>query len=108
MKFRVAKDGLVTSPAQTVEVNGRSLSLSLIRQPLRALVEYAAFALAFYLAYRSGMSFSQAAASPFWFPDSVLLSALLVTRPGRWWIFILLPLPIRLFSEVSEGIPLWF
>src|SRR5262247_824608 len=107
MKFRVAKDGLVTSPAQTVEVNGRSLSLSLIRQPLRALVEYAAFALAFYLAYRSGMSFSQAAASPFWFPDSVLLCALLKSRRELWWLFILSTVPIRVFSDVAADIPLW-
>lgn len=108
MRFRVAKDGSVSSPAHTLEVIGRSLRAP-FQQPLhRAMAEYGAFALVFYIAYRSGMSFSQTTASPFWFPDSVLLSALLVARPGRWWVFILLPLPIRLLSEVSEGIPLWF
>jgi PAS domain S-box-containing protein len=66
------------------------------------------FEAAFYLAYRYGMSFSHATASPFWFPDSVLLCTLLVNRPRRWWIFVLAPLPIRLFAEVSHGLPLWF
>lgn len=75
---------------------------------MRTLFGLGAYAVAFYFAYRFGMSFSQVAASPFWFPDSVLLCALLMTRPGLWWIFILLPLPIRLFAEVSQGIPLWF
>src|SRR5215470_4213970 len=78
------------------------------RRPVRDLIGFGAFVVAFYFAYRYGMSFSQAAASPFWFPDSILLCALLVSRPQRWWLFILAPLPIRLFSEVAEGIPLWF
>ena len=54
------------------------------------------------------MAFSQASASPFWFPDSILLCALLLNRPPVWWAFILAPLPIRLFAHVSQGIPLWF
>ena len=78
------------------------------REPVRDLLGFGAFMVAFYFAYRYGMSFSQAAPSPFWFPDSVLLCALLLSRPRRWWLFILAPLPIRLFSEVAEGIPLWF
>ena len=64
--------------------------------------------MAYYFAYRYGMSFSQAAASPFWFPDSILLCALLISPPRRWWILILAILPIRLFSEVAVGIPAWF
>jgi PAS domain S-box-containing protein len=54
------------------------------------------------------MSFSQASASPFWFPDAVLLCALLVTQPRRWPLYILAALPIRLFSEVARDIPTWF
>ena len=54
------------------------------------------------------MSFSQASASPFWFPDTVLLCALLVTQPRRWPLYILAALPIRLFSEVAHDIPTWF
>jgi len=80
----------------------------LSRQQLKEIVGFCAFAVAFYLAYRYGMSFSQVAASPFWFPDSILLCALLASRPRRWWIFVLAPLPIRLFSDVADGVPLWF
>jgi two-component system, LuxR family, sensor kinase FixL len=66
------------------------------------------FEVAFYFAYRFGMSFSHACASPFWFPDSVLLCALLLNRPGRWWIIILGVLPIRLLVAVPPGVPVWF
>lgn len=89
--------------AQTFDAIWRHLALS-----AREAVSLLVFTIAFYFAYRSGMAFSQAAASPFWFPDTILLCALLVSRPQLWWIFVLLPLPIRLFSEVAEGIPLWF
>ncbi len=75
---------------------------------LRNVLNFCLFEVAFYFAYRYGMSFSQTAAAPFWFPDSVVLCTLLLAPPRRWWIFILGALPIRLFSEVSQGIPLWF
>ena len=78
------------------------------RASVRALLAFCLFEVTFYFAYRYGMSFSQAFASPFWFPDSVLLCALLLSRPQHWWIFILGALPIRLFSSVASGIPFWF
>ncbi|HEX6093635.1 MAG TPA: MASE1 domain-containing protein, partial [Dongiaceae bacterium] len=77
-------------------------------RPLRDAAAFGGFVVAYYFAYRYGMSFSQAAASPFWFPDSVLLCALLMSPPRRWWLLILAILPIRLFSEVAAGIPAWF
>jgi two-component system sensor kinase FixL len=86
----------------------RGQGLIIHSQHLKDVAWFCAFGAAFYIAYRYAMSFSQATASPFWFPDSVLLCALLMSRPRRWWIFILAPLPIRLFSEVAAGIPLWF
>ena len=72
------------------------------------LAWFCLFEAAFYIAYRYGMSFSQTCASPFWFPDSVLLCALLLSPPRRWWIFILGALPIRLFSAVAQGVAHWF
>src|SRR5438105_4588584 len=75
---------------------------------LKALAGFCLFEVAFYFAYRYGMSFGPACASPFWFPDSVLLCALLLVRPRRWWIFLLGTLPIRLFSAVPTGLPVWF
>src|SRR5262245_3272535 len=77
-------------------------------QHLKDIAGFCAYLAVFYVGYRYGMSFSQAAASPFWFPDAVLLCALLVSPPRRWWIFVLAALPIRVFSEVAAGIPLWF
>jgi signal transduction histidine kinase len=74
----------------------------------RDILLFGLFETAFYFAYRYGMSFSQAFASPFWFPDTVLLCALLFNRPGRWWLFVLGPLPIRLLVAVSATTPLWF
>jgi PAS domain S-box-containing protein len=66
------------------------------------------FAAAFYFAYRYGMKFGSRTASPFWLPDSILLCALLRTRPKFWWIFLLVPLPIRLFSYLAYAEPTWF
>jgi PAS domain S-box-containing protein len=108
MRLKVARLWSLSSTAQDVDAIGRPLGLTFQGLPIRTVLGIPLYAVAYYFAYRSGMSFSQAAASPFWFPDSVLLCALLMTRPGLWWIFILLPLPIRLTAEVSEGIPLWF
>lgn len=78
------------------------------RSWLSDLLALVFFEVAFYLAYRYAMTFSHATASPFWFPDSVLLCALLVVRPTRWWLFVLAPLPIRLLVETPVDVPLWF
>ncbi|HVI24011.1 MAG TPA: ATP-binding protein [Myxococcales bacterium] len=78
------------------------------RGPYWSVLSFCAFETAFYFAYRYGMSFSLASASPFWFPDSVLLCALLLIRPASWWIPLAGTLPIRLFSPVAYGTPPWF
>jgi PAS domain S-box-containing protein len=65
------------------------------------------FVIAYYLAYRFGMSFSQAVPSPIWFPDAVLLCALLLTPPRFWWLFFLATVPIRFWLVPAEP-PLWF
>ena len=55
---------------------------------MRAVAAFVIYQLSFYLAYRYGMTFSHAIASPFWFPDSVLLCALLLTPTRWWWAFV--------------------
>jgi PAS domain S-box-containing protein len=75
---------------------------------LRLVLGITLYAVAFYFAYRYGMSFSRNCASPFWFPDTVLLCALLLSPRHRWWLLVLAPLPIRLWSPVAAGIPTWF
>src|SRR5215831_9362997 len=78
------------------------------RPLLRTAVALCVFAIVFGVAYHYAMTFRQEAASPFWFPDSILLCALLLVRPRLWWLFILAPLPIRLLVDVPPGAPLWF
>ncbi len=63
---------------------------------------------AFYLAYAYGMAFSESMSAPFWFPDTVLLTTLLLSPRKYWWLFLLASLPIRLFSSSAAGTPLWF
>ena len=92
------------SAADSPAAQGKGLGHETIHFLLWIIV----FEVAYYLAYRYGMSFSQVSASPFWFPDSVLLCAFLLNRPARWWVFIVLAVPVRLFSEVAHGIPFWF
>ena len=86
----------------------RDLSVIISSPVLREFLALCLFETAYYFAYRYGMSFSHECASPFWFPDSVLLCALLLSRPARWWIFILALLPIRLFVAASPDVPQWF
>jgi PAS domain S-box-containing protein len=91
----------------THNIPGSSLRESLSSSPVvRGVLAVCCFEIAYYFAYRYGMAFTQATASPFWFPDSVLLCALLCTRP-RWWLPLLIAtIPIRLFTEEAAGVPL--
>jgi integral membrane sensor domain MASE1 len=105
-------DGWGASQSEEVSSSDHSISkLERIRTTWGSdeFLGFLAFAAAYYWAYRYGRSFSHAAASPFWLPDSILLCALLLNRPGKWWLFVLAALPIRLFPTVlTESIPLSF
>ena len=80
-----------------------------IRPPLvRNVLGFIAFELAYFVAYDAGMAFSPTVAAPFWFPDSVLLCALLCTRTSRWWLLLAGVLPIRLFVAVPADGTDWF
>lgn len=72
------------------------------------LLAFAGFEVAYYFAFKYGISFGPASSSPFWFPDAVLLCALLKSRRDLWWLFILGTLPVRLFSDVTADVPFWF
>jgi len=85
---------------------GRGFRLPLRQPLLRNALALGVFGAAFYFAYRYGMSFSHVTASPFWFPDAVLLCALLLVQPRWWWAFVLAPLPIRLSVAVPLDVPL--
>jgi PAS domain S-box-containing protein len=64
--------------------------------------------LAFLIAYKYAMSLAPRSGSPFWLPDSVLLCALLLSRPRNWWIYLAAPLPIRLLVALPPNTPMWF
>ncbi len=93
------------SPPETRTILGTSPGESLVSHSfVRSLFSFCCFEVAYYFAYRYGMSFSPATASPFWFPDSVLLCALL-RAPPRWWVLLLAAtIPIRFFTEVADNV----
>jgi PAS domain S-box-containing protein len=74
----------------------------------RQVTRLAVFVVAYHVAYLYGMTFSQDTPSPLWFPDSVLLCALLFSPHRTWWMYILAQLPIRFLVAVPEGAPAWF
>jgi len=74
---------------------------------VRVLRNLILFEIAFFFAYRYGMSFSSNYPSPLWFPDSVMLCAFLLTPRKTWWMYIVATLPIRLFVSVPD-FPVWF
>ncbi len=77
------------------------------RSSARAAGAFGLFAITYFFAYRFGMSFSQAVPAPLWFPDAVLLCALLLAPPRVWWLLILATAPIRFWLVPAESPP-WF
>ena len=72
--------------------------------PLGAMV----FPAVFFVAYRFAMGLTPAMPSPLWFPDSVLLCALLLSPRKTWWFYLLCTFPLRVFTSVPSGLPVWF
>jgi two-component system sensor kinase FixL len=95
------------SRSETRGFAGASLREALVSTAMaRSVLLFCCFEAAYYFAYRYGMAFSRVTASPFWFPDSVLLCALLSVR-ARWWLpLIVATIPIRFFTEVAAAVPL--
>ena len=90
------------------QLKHRLLSGVLGNNPRDHLLSLAVYAIIYFAAYRYGMTFLSAHPSPIWFPDSVLLCALLLAPKATWWIYVLIPLPIRLFTSVPADTPTWF
>jgi PAS domain S-box-containing protein len=74
----------------------------------RSLLRFLIFELAFLLAYAYANGVTQRTSSPFWLPDSVLLTGLLLSRPRSWPIYICGTLPLRLVIAVPADTPWWF
>src|SRR5262249_14890504 len=73
----------------------------------RELPPLAIFWVGYFVACKYSRFFSVSSAAPLWFPDSVLLCALLLTPKKRWVWYLLLGLPIRLTHFGVEA-PMWF
>src|SRR5262245_44481263 len=86
----------------------RSIRSIAVSPRVETILGFLAFEIAYYFAFAIGISFRPAPASPFWFPDAVLLCALLKSRRELWWLFILGTLPIRLFTDTATDIPFWY
>jgi len=65
----------------------------------------AIFGIAYALAFKYAVTFSESAAAPLWFPDSVLLCAFLISPRKLWGWYLLVGAPIRL---INSTVPLWF
>jgi PAS domain S-box-containing protein len=74
---------------------------------LQMVAVFGLFEAAFYFSFTYAMHFSAAVPAPFWFPDSILIFALLVTPPRQWWLFFLGWLPIRLFTNLTPNSYPW-
>jgi two-component system sensor kinase FixL len=100
----------IVSPDAPLQLRGALRSLAdITRYPLlRNGLALCLFEASLYVAYRYGMSFNPAASAPFWFPDAVLLCALLQIRARWWWLPLIAALPIRLSVAIPPETPLWF
>jgi PAS domain S-box-containing protein len=70
----------------------------------------ATFSVGYFLSVLGGESLygTVGVPSPFWFPDAVLLCALILTPKNQWWVWVLVTWPIRLAVGGPQGTPLWF
>jgi len=66
------------------------------------------FCLAYGAAYYFSSSFGEETPAPFWAPDAVLLSALLLSPVRTWWIYVSLALPIRFALAVPLSPPVGY
>lgn len=110
MQLPIKPTSLTALPAERpmARATGRGSLSAGRRAVVIDILLFALFVAAYSIAYRYAMSFSQATAAPFWFPDSVLLCALLRARPRWWWLLLLATLPIRLLIAVPPELPSWF
>ena len=82
----------------------RSKSRLLLFQ-LGNLVLFAALYLA---AYGCARFFAQRTGTRLWLPDSVLLCTLLLVPRKKWWLYVLMTVPIRFVPAVRAPVGAWF
>jgi two-component system sensor histidine kinase UhpB len=78
------------------------------RQLLLQLGNLVLFAAAYLAAYGGSRFFSERTGTRLWLPDSVLLCTLLLVPRKKWWLYVLMTMPIRFVPAVRAPIGAWF
>lgn len=101
--------GRTAKAGRPVEGRQRALLQSMTSLPwVRKLGLFCLFQSGYFLTYKYASAFSQSSAAPFWFPDSVVLCALLMSKPKYWGTLLISLLPTRLLIDGGAEIPDWF
>jgi PAS domain S-box-containing protein len=87
---------------------GWSTALSRRHKHFQLAVSLCIFTAAYFLAFKFSADSTNQVTSSSWLPDSVLLCALLRSRPRHWWMILLLTVPIRLTDNVVPAHPVWY
>ena len=101
----------VVSKAEVARRNVESRRAQVLRPALAVLLVGSAY----YLGSKIGfaLTFQPHPVSTLWPPNSILLAALLLSRPRSWWFLLLAAFPAHLLVQVNADIPMsmilcWF
>ena len=102
---------LVVSTTQTSRQDVRSRGEQLLRPALAALLVGSGYYVGAKLGF--ALTFQPHPVSTLWPPNSILLAALLLSRPRQWWFLLLAAFPAHLLVQVNADIPMtmilcWF
>jgi len=90
----------------------QELPLAVLRSQRRSLLlelrNLTLFALAYLAAYGCSRFFAQRTGTRLWLPDSVLLCALLFAPRKKWWLYVLMTMPIRFVPGFRAPVAAWF
>ena len=102
---------LVVSTAEVTSSNLDSRRTQVLRPALAVLLVGSAY----YLGSKIGfaLTFQPHPVSTLWPPNSILLAALLLSRPRSWWFLLLAAFPAHLLVQINADIPMsmilcWF
>ncbi len=76
--------------------------------PVRLAAAAATVLVSYYISARLGLALAAqpANAAPLWPPNAILLTALLLSRPRSWWIFLAAVVPAELAADLGAGLPI--
>src|SRR5215467_13379797 len=84
------------------------MGYSRTRSVLLELRNFVLFASAYLAAYGCSRFLAQGTRARLWLPDSVLLCALLLAPRKKWWLYLLITVPIRFVPGVRPQVAAWF